>query len=177
MCGETSELTAQEGKKSETSETIREEAEDIIISHVYAGMGMGIIPIPFADFAGVSLIQLNLMRKLAQLYRVPFSEDMVKNLIAALIGGAAPPSFSRYLFSLVKAVPWLGTAAGITGAVVVGGASTYAVGKVFQRHFSEGGTFLTFDPEKARKFYAEMFREGKEAVGRGSGVRGKSPDP
>jgi uncharacterized protein (DUF697 family) len=127
-------------------------------------MGMGVIPVPFVDFAAVSGIQLNLLRKLAQLYNVPFSKDMVKNLIAALIGGAAPASFGRYLTSMLKSIPVAGTIAGITGGVIVGGASTYAVGKVFDRHFSEGGTFLTFDPEKARAYYAEMFSEGKEVA-------------
>jgi uncharacterized protein (DUF697 family) len=150
-----------ESQISESSEAMKAESKKFIRHHVYASMGMGVIPVPFVDFAGVSGIQLNLIRKLAQLYNVPFSKDMVKNLIAALIGGAAPASLGRYLTSLLKSIPIAGTIAGITGGVIVGGASTYAVGKVFERHFSEGGTFLTFDPEKARAFYADMFREGK----------------
>ncbi|MCP4349116.1 MAG: DUF697 domain-containing protein [Desulfobacterales bacterium] len=153
-------VTSEE-KTAESSEPVKEETEKLIRKHVYASLGMGVVPIPFVDFAGVSLIQLNLLRKLAQVYNVPFSKDMVKNLIAALIGGAAPASFSRYLFSMMKALPAVGTVAGIAGASVVGGASTYAIGKVFSRHFAEGGTFLTFDPEKAKAFYAEMFEEGK----------------
>jgi hypothetical protein len=38
------------------------------------------------------------------------------------------------------------------------------VGKVFARHFAEGGTFLSFDPEKAKAFYEEMFKEGQEVA-------------
>lgn len=147
-----------------STDEIKEKSKKLIRHHVYAGMGAGLIPVPFLDFAAVSGVQLNLLRKLSQLYHVPFSKDMVKNLIGALIGGAAPASMARYMSSLVKTSPGLGTLAGIAGATITGGASTYAVGKVFERHFSEGGTFLTFDPEKARAFYAEMFKEGKEVV-------------
>ena len=156
-------------------EPAKEKVEKLITKHVYASMGMGIIPIPFVDFAGVSAIQLNLIRKLAREYNVTFSEDMVKSLIAALLGGAAPASFGSYMFSMMKTIPIVGTVAGIAGASLVGGASTYAVGKVFSRHFAEGRTFLTFDPEKAKAFYAEMFREGKgiaEVKGKGQRVEG-----
>ena len=153
-----------EDNEQQSSEGAKEKADKLIRYHVYAGMGMGLIPVPFADFAGVSVIQLHLLKKLAETYNVPFSQDMVKNLIAALIGGAAPASFGRYLFSMMKTLPLVGTAVGIAGASVVGGASTYAVGNVFSRHFAEGGTFLTFDPEKAKAFYAEMFEEGRRVA-------------
>ena len=38
----------------------------------------------------------------------------------------------------------------------------YAMGQLFVQHFESGGTFLTFDPEKVRGHYAELFEEGKE---------------
>jgi len=44
---------------------------------------------------------------------------------------------------------------------ITAGAVTYAVGKVFHQHFASGGTFLSFDPDKVRDYYAEMLREGK----------------
>ena len=44
------------------------------------------------------------------------------------------------------------------------GASTYAVGKVFVQHFESGGTFLNFDPEDVRDYYAEQFEKGKAAA-------------
>jgi len=36
---------------------------------------------------------------------------------------------------------------------IVAGAATYAIGKVFVRHFASGGTFLTFNPEKVKDYY------------------------
>jgi len=47
----------------------------------------------------------------------------------------------------------------------VAGASTYAVGQVFIQHFESGGTFLDFDPEKVKGYFAEQFEKGKLAVG------------
>jgi len=47
---------------------------------------------------------------------------------------------------------------------VVSGAFTYAIGKVFIQHFASGETFLTFDPEKVRDYYTEMFEEGKKVA-------------
>lgn len=158
------EETAQD-KTSESPEEEQEEQEEttdsIIRKHVYIAMGISLIPVPFVDFIGVTGAQLNLLRNLAKAYNVPFSKDMVKTLIAALLGGAAPASIGAQLGgSLAKTVPVIGLPLGIAGTSAVGGAATYAVGKVFNRHFAEGGTFLTFDPEEARAFYAEMFKEG-----------------
>ncbi len=159
------ELTIRENEINlegyELSEKI---ADKSIRHHVYAAMAAGLIPIPFADFAGVAGIQLNLLRKLAKEYNVSFSKDMVKNLIGALLGGAAPASAGPYLFSLLKAVPVVGLSVGMVSISLVSGASTYAIGKVFNRHFAEGGTFLTFDPREARAFYAEMFRDGQKVI-------------
>ncbi|MGB5685086.1 MAG: hypothetical protein WBM35_04685, partial [Candidatus Electrothrix sp.] len=66
--------------------------------------------------------------------------------------------------SFSKTIPGIGQSLGAVGAASLAGASTYAVGKVFSRHFSEGGTFLSFDADEAREFYKEMLNEGKEVV-------------
>jgi hypothetical protein len=38
------------------------------------------------------------------------------------------------------------------------------MGKVFIQHFESGGTFLTFDPQQVRDYYAQQFEKGKEEV-------------
>jgi len=153
------EKTASESKARDSS---AENPDTIIRHHLIAAMAAGLIPVPLIDFVGISGIQINMLRRLAKVYKIPFSADMVKNLIAALIGGALPVSLGSYLWlSIAKAVPGPGSVIGAVSTPVLGGAATYAVGKVFNRHFAEGGTFLTFDPEKAKAFYAEMFKEGR----------------
>ncbi len=159
------EQSAEQEHNEEVLDTTKKFSDKIIRQHVYMSLGVGLIPIPFVDFIGVTGIQLNLMRKLSELYAVPFSKDMVKNIIGALIGGAFPASVgSRILASVSKTVPGVGQTVGAVCAATVSGASTYAVGKVFARHFAEGGSFLSFDPEKAKAFYEEMFKEGQEVA-------------
>lgn len=149
-----------DSQENNTQKTLEDLANESIRFHVYGSLAVGLIPLPFVDFVGVGGIQLDLLKKLSEIYEVPFSKDMVKNLIGALAGATVP---SLYAASMSKFVPII-QGLGVLSASAIAGASTYAVGKVFARHFSEGGTFLTFDPEKARAFYAEMFKEGQDLV-------------
>ena len=155
----------QQDYEQEPIDTNENAANTLIRQHIYMSLGVGLIPVPLIDFVGVSGIQLNLMKKLSELYEVPFSKDIVKKIIGALIGGAFPASVgSRIISSLSKTIPGVGQTLGTFCAATVSGASTYAIGKVFARHFSEGGTFLTFDPEQAQEFYEEMFKEGQNVA-------------
>lgn len=116
------------------------------------------IPIPFVDPALLLGVQVNLVRSLAKIYEVPFSENVGKSLISALIGTSVPGATA----SLLRVVPVVG----IVVSSAAGAASTYAIGKVFVQHFESGGTFLTFDPQKVREHY---MRETSKRV--------NNPDP
>ena len=105
-----------------------------------------------------------MIRGLADLYDIDFSQHRGKSLIAALLGGCAPVSFSGNVFSWVKTIPVYGQLTGMASMSVFGGASTYAVGKVFIQHFESGGTFLTFDPKKVADYYAQQFELGMAKV-------------
>jgi uncharacterized protein (DUF697 family) len=142
----------------------KEQISKLIRHHVYGSMAVGLVPIPMVDFLGITGIQLNLVRKMAAYYDIPFSKEMTKNLIISLIGGAVPASAALPVASSVKFIPIIGQSLGAVSMPVIAGALTYAVGKVFYRHFASGGTFLTFDPEKARVYYEEMFQKGKTVV-------------
>ncbi|MDM8552191.1 DUF697 domain-containing protein [Desulfobacterales bacterium HSG2] len=138
------------------------ESDRIIRGHVWASVGIGLIPVPIVDFMGLTGIQINMLRKIAGLYEVPFFKDAVKNILSSMIGGALPTAVSTPLaISMFKVFPIMGQTAGIVAMPVAGGATTYAIGKVFVRHFDSGGTFLSFDSEKVKGYYAEMFKEGE----------------
>lgn len=181
---------------------VPKEAHDRILRHhVWASIMAGLVPVPIADFAALTLIRLNMTNKLAKLYNIPFfdkSEKASSSVKAVLISladdaicvltGAASPSVSTNLAagahsvmaraasvvlpsasttltaSAAKAVPVIGQTAGVIAMPIVSGATTYAIGKVFIQHFASGGTFLTFNPEKVRDYYAEMFREGENVA-------------
>ncbi len=138
-----------------------EEADRLIRNHVYGAMGVGLIPVPMVDLVALTGVQLNMLRRLAKLYEVPFAQDKVKNLLSCLVGSAIPVGLSGPMASLLKAVPIVGQTVGVLGMSAAGGAVTYAVGKVFLQHFASGGTFLNFDPDEVKEYYAKMFQEGK----------------
>jgi len=135
-----------------------------ISNHSVGAAAVGLIPVPAVDFVGLTALQLNLLRRLSQIYEVPFSQDLGKKAIGALAAGFTPMALSAPLASAVKAVPMIGSTLGGLAMSAVAGASTYAVGKVFQQHFDSGGTFLNFNPAAVRAYYREQFEKGKEAV-------------
>jgi uncharacterized protein (DUF697 family) len=126
---------------------------------------VGFIPLPMVDMAALTAVELKMLHSLAKQYNVPFSKDIGKSILSSLLGGVlVPVEGVAPLSSLVKVVPVVGQAAGMLSSALLGGAATYAVGKVFIQHFESGGTFLTFDPEKVRKYFAEEFEKGKTVV-------------
>ncbi|HEY8036300.1 MAG TPA: DUF697 domain-containing protein [Methylobacter sp.] len=143
------------------SDNAQDVAEDLVKKSMYASMAAGLVPVPIFDFLAVSAIQMEMLRRLSHVYGVTFMEGKGKNALAALIGGSFPTSVAPLVASLTKMIPLVGSTIGAISLPLVSGASTYAVGKVFIQHFESGGTFLTFDPEKVRAYYAEKFKEGK----------------
>jgi uncharacterized protein (DUF697 family) len=142
-----------------------EEAARTIHKNVLWCVGIGFIPFPVLDMLALTGVQLKMLAELADLHGVSFSENSGKSAIGALAGGIGPHMLARgAVGSLVKSIPLVGTIAGMLTMPVLAGAATYAVGRVFHRHFASGGTFLTFDPEKVRAYYEEKFAEGKKMV-------------
>ncbi|MFP4474603.1 MAG: YcjF family protein [Desulfatibacillaceae bacterium] len=141
----------------------REEATRIINKNIVWCVGIGFIPFPLLDMVALTGIQVKMLAELAELYEVSFNEQSGKSAVGALIGGLAPGVMTRGMVgSAMKSVPLFGTLAGMVTMPVLAGATTYAVGRVFEQHFASGGTFLTFDPEKVREHYERMFEEGKK---------------
>ncbi len=144
--------------------SLKEDTDRVIRNHVLGSMGVGLIPFPVLDIVAMAGVQLNMLRRLAERYNIPFSKDMGKHLIASLLGGGLPMSVGGTLASFIKSIPLIGQVGGALTMPAVTGATTYAVGKVFIQHFESGGTFLDFDPETVRAYYAEMFKEGEKVV-------------
>lgn len=131
---------------------------------MYAAMASGLIPMPWVDAAALTALQLNLLRCLAGVYGVDFSSQIGKSVIATLVGGALPANLSAQVATLAKGLSGIGWLAGAGSAAVLGAASTYALGKVFVQHFESGNTFLSFDAEKVKAYYAQQYDQGKEEV-------------
>jgi uncharacterized protein (DUF697 family) len=118
---------------------------------VWSGVA-GLIPLPIIDVFAVGGLQLQMLRRISQLYGVPFSENRGKALIASLAGTLIPASSALGAASALKAVPLVGTLAGGFVMPVLSGGATYAIGKAFIEHFASGGTLLDFNPPDYREF-------------------------
>jgi uncharacterized protein (DUF697 family) len=130
---------------------------------MYLAMGIGLAPLPLLDTLAVGAVQLMLVRKLAIMHGVAFSPGKARVLIASLLGGAGAVSFATgYWFSWVKAVPVVGASVGAATMPVMAGASTWALGMVFLRHFQAGGALADFNPLRQGRAFAAGLAEGKE---------------
>jgi uncharacterized protein (DUF697 family) len=128
------------------------------IAKSYAGWaaGAGLIPVPLLDVAGITGVQIAMIHKIADLYKVPHAGDRVKTIVLSLVGGVGSYGIATSsLGSLVKAVPFVGSLLGIALMPSLAVAATIGLGEVFILHFESGGTLLDFDTEKmAAKFHA-----------------------
>jgi len=118
---------------------------------IWSGVA-GLVPMPIIDVVAVGGLQVQMLRRLSQIYDVPFTENRGKALIAALAGAMVPTTSGIGAFSLLKSVPVVGTIVGSFVTPVLSAGATYAIGKAFIQHFESGGTLLDFNPPDYREF-------------------------
>jgi hypothetical protein len=155
-------------------------ADNCIKNHVIAAMGIGLIPSAMINLAGITGIEIKMIRDLALIYRFPVPHQMVAyKVLISLIGSIGPVYFSTRMHSALKGVPLVGHAVYVGLLSVTGGAAVYAVGKIFQKHYESGGTFLSRDNSLIREYFQQKYREGKvrarEYVGAMQGKAASSP--
>ncbi|MBF0352103.1 MAG: DUF697 domain-containing protein [SAR324 cluster bacterium] len=164
VSSETETNSTETSTKEKVSSEKEMKADLIIHRNVLWSMGGGAIPLPLVDIVAVSAVQIKMLSEISALYEVSFNKNTGKNLTAALIGGIGTDALGKISFSMLKVFPVWGTAVGIVSFPMFAGASTYAVGRVFVRHFESGGDFLNFDPEKYKGYYKDMLEKGKTLV-------------
>lgn len=131
-------------------------ASQIIRNHAIVSVVSGVMPIPLVGVGLMGAVHLRMIRELARLYKVEFSEQRAKSIIGSVLGISAAGA----AMTVFRLVPILNVIGGLT----VPSAATYALGKVFVEHFESGGTFLTFDPARGKALYEKTLAE-KSAAG------------
>jgi uncharacterized protein (DUF697 family) len=118
---------------------------------IWSGVA-GLIPLPIIDVVAVGGLQIQMLRRLSQIYGVPFSQNKGKALIASLAGSMIPATSGVGAASALKVVPVVGLL--VSGFVmpVLSAGATYAIGKAFVQHFASGGTLLDFNAPDYREF-------------------------
>lgn len=113
------------------------------------------------DLIAVAATQLGMLAELAGSYGVEFEESRGRTLLACLLGYVVAGALSfGSAGSLLEARP----PAGASTTALFGGAATWALGRVFTRHFESGGTFASFDPAAVREYFQQEFETGRGLV-------------
>lgn len=141
-------------------------AEKIVKNNMYWSMGVGTVPVPIVDIVGVGAFQIRMIKDLSHIYNVTFCEHAAKNIVAALVGSLGARALTVVAVgSMIKTLPGVGAfLGGVLCMPLIAGAATYAVGRVFVRHFESGGTLLDLNAEKAKAYFASKFQEGKRVA-------------
>ena len=139
-------------------------AQNRVKTHMVAGMALGLLPAPVFDIAALSGVQLNLLRSLCRHYGVDFDEQVSKGILSSLISGSLPVLTVLGLSSVAKLIPGIGTVGGGLSMTLLAGATIYATGQVFIRHFEAGGSLQDFDGKHWQAFFKQQFEEGKISV-------------
>ena len=113
-------------------------AHKIVSRHKnYAAAG-GLVPLPVINIAGVTAINLRMVKQLSELYQVPFERDRTRSLIVGLIGGAVPTGVGTATSSIMMWVMPGGVLLGLGAAALTAGALTRGIGLVFIESFERG---------------------------------------
>lgn len=143
---------------------LNSEANLIVKNHMLACMAASLIPVPAVDLAAIVGIQIKMLYELSEHYDVEFSREAARSAIFSLAGGGISLMTMAPLgVSLMKFLPGLGTGAAYVSLPILSGATTYAVGKVFVKHFESGGTLLSFNAktEQVKNYFQAQLEKGK----------------
>jgi len=139
-------------------QALNDKVDSQIKEHTLWSMGAGAIPLPLLDMATVTMVQLDLLKKICNFYDVDYDASAGRAIITAIAGS----SLAKLGSSALKLIPGLGSWIGGVSMVVLSGASTYAMGKVFQKHLDTGNSLSDFDLSALKLVYDEQFELGKE---------------
>lgn len=114
----------------------------------------GAVPIPGADLAAVTAIQVKLIRDIAIVFDVPVDREVALFIIGEVLSGSMR-GFVRWGVEALKAAGWIpGTqfaeAAILALGAMVAGATTFGVGKAAVTYFQSG---RTTDGDKLREVF------------------------
>ncbi len=101
---------------------------------LYAALG-GLSPLPIVNVAGVTAVNMQMVKTLSNLYEVPFERDLTRSIIAGLMGGVVPTGLGAVTAStLALAVPGVGFV-GVAVSSLTAAALTGRIGSVFVERF------------------------------------------
>ena len=142
---------------------VHERAAEIISSSVRWSAAAGAVPLPILDLVALGVVQAKMISDLSQAYGQPVNAEAAKSVVSVLLGTLLPAGVTGALLgSGSKTVPMVGTVLGMVSMAAFGAAATYAIGKVFVRHFEKGGSLESFSAEAVKEELKAEFSRAKD---------------
>lgn len=148
-------FTAEEKAK------LRPIARSIVNRHTIMAGAASAVPVPVFDVAALTGVQLKMINKLCQVYDEKFSRQAGLFVITSLLAGAIPAVALTSATSLLKALPGVGSVAGMIAMPVTGTTVVYALGMTMIRHFESGGNLLNCESDEVKEFFARELKRAQ----------------
>lgn len=133
-------------EKNTGSEDRLEAVGKIISSSAMWSGATGAIPIPIVDIGALAAVQATMISRIASLYGESLNSEAARSIISILLGTLIPAGAAFTIAkSGVKLIPGAGYLIGTVSMIGLSAAATYAIGKIFVRHFEGGGSLTSFD--------------------------------
>jgi uncharacterized protein (DUF697 family) len=105
----------------------------------FSGLG-GVFPVAAVNVASITAVNLRMVKRLSDLYGVPFEQDKTRSIVVGLMGGAAPTGLAAATATtLMHVIPAAG-AIGIVVSSVSAAMITRRIGMAYLERF-EAKTF------------------------------------
>ncbi len=105
----------------------------------YSAVG-GIVPIPVANFAGVTAVIMRMVRALSLHYGLAFERDRTRAFLVALVGGAMPTGAAAVTTSALLYVLPPTALLGLAVSSITAAEYTRSIGRIFVEQFERAGT-------------------------------------
>lgn len=157
----TADASIEPATVASAAKTAEKSADQIVTTSMLLAAGAGAVPLPVWDSALLFGVQLKMLSDLSTVYNKPFSENLGKSALAAVLGCAGPGLIARSAIgSAIKGLPGIGSVLGALTQPALAAAITYAVGKVFIKHYESGGTLLSFNAAEFKDNFSAEVKAG-----------------
>jgi len=146
-----------------TNQTTTSIQNEIIAKGTAKASGLAALPIPVIDFAGVTYIQVDMVKKLADTYGIDTS-DTKKLLIGSVVSGLISKLVSEAIGSLAYHTNLEKLISESLIKATVAGFLTTVTGEVYDRHFRLGGTLENIKVEDYLDYVIGQWNSDKLSV-------------
>ncbi len=131
-------LPSDTGRNAPRNEERRRAAEKIVDRYkVYAVLG-GLVPMLAVNLAGLTAINMRMVKALCDLYELPFASNQTRSIIMGLVGGSVPTGLGFATASVVGLLLPAGAFIGLAVSSASAAAMTRGIGLIFIEYFENG---------------------------------------